>query len=224
MATGSPKRRFGATAEPEVEVEQLDSARVSTLGQGFALEDVALDGSSGFVDVDAGLGTLMNVSLVGVELVGSRLRGVHLRDVVAEALDGSNANWAGAELTRVVFKQCRLTGMELPESELRDVVFSDCKLDYVSFRMAKLTHVTFDGCLFDDTDFSSSTIALSRFADCRIRNCDLSGAKLADVDLRGSELGFRGVRALEGAVITSLQLMDIAGALAQELGIEVTDA
>jgi len=224
MNQEAAERSYGATTEPEIDVEHLASAQVTTLEQGFSVEDVVLDSSSSLRDAEAGSGRFMNVGLTGVSLRASRLRGVRLRDVLAEDLDGSNSDWTGATMTRVVIRRTRLTGMQLPESELEDVLFSQCKLDYVNLRMAKLRRVSFEDCLFDDTDFAGSELDRVDFADCRIRNSELSGAKLSGVDLRSSDIGFRGgVQALRGAVITPLQLMDISAALAHEMGIEVTE-
>ena len=40
-------------------------------------------------------------------------------------------------MTRVIFRECRLTGMQLPEAELHEVAFRRCKLDYANLRMTR---------------------------------------------------------------------------------------
>ena len=60
------------------------------------------------------------------------------------------------------------------------------------------------------------------FADCRLAGADFTGARLADVDLRGADLQIeRGVESLGGAVISPSQLVDLAPAFAAQIGVRV---
>jgi hypothetical protein len=60
------------------------------------------------------------------------------------------------------------------------------------------------------------------FAGTRIGRLELSGSKLEDVDLRGASLADIGtLEGLRGATITLDQLLEIAPALAEGLGIKV---
>jgi uncharacterized protein YjbI with pentapeptide repeats len=88
--------------------------------------------------------------------------------------------------------------------------------------MAKLLQVTFEDCLLDDTDFNGSAIELSRFDRCRIQRCEFTGARMREVDLRGSEIVLRGKPTdLGGAIVSPIQLMDLAEPLARDAGIRV---
>ena len=63
-----------------------------------------------------------------------------------------------------------------------------------------------------------------RFERCRVAVLDVTRAALTRVDLRGAELsGLRGLASLRGATITSGQLLDLAPALAEHLGVTVVD-
>src|SRR5437773_578658 len=63
-----------------------------------------------------------------------------------------------------------------------------------------------------------------RFDRCRLVRADFTGASLARVDLRGSELDPAGdVGALRGAIIDPVQLAALAGHLARAAGIRVED-
>jgi uncharacterized protein YjbI with pentapeptide repeats len=217
-------RPIGMTTDLEVEAQRLDRYVGAGLDGGFAVEDAKLDGSCDLAGVDAGSGRFTNVLLDGAGMAASRLRGVGLREVLARKVDASNADWTGATMAGVVFEECRLTGMQLPEAELREVAFRRCKLDYVNFRMASLSQVTFEGCVLDDTDFAHARLALTRFATCEVRNSDFRAVELSEVDFRGSELAFRGdVRALRGAILSPLQLIDLSRALARAVGIRVEE-
>ena len=212
------------TTDVELEPGRLDRYAGAGLDAGFAIEDVALDASVALAGVEAGSGHFSNVLLDSAEAAASRLRGVRLRDVVARKVDASNADWTGATMSGVVFEDCRLTGMQLAEAQLHEVAFRDCKLDYANVRMAGMTHVTFEDCVLFEADFAHSKLELTRFAACEIRNCEFRGVELSEVDFRGSELVLRGdVRALRGAIVSPLQLAEIAHGLARAAGIRVEE-
>ncbi len=93
-----------------------------------------------------------------------------------------------------------------------------------SFNSARLRDVVFEGCELDEAFLGRGTLRAVRFDDCRLRRADFSGASLARVDLRGSELDPAGdVAGLRGATIDGYQLAGLAGHLARALGIKVDD-
>jgi uncharacterized protein YjbI with pentapeptide repeats len=143
-------------------------------------------------------------------------------DVELDRSDTSNADFAGSRLSRVLFSNCRMTGVALANATLEDVVFRGCKLDLGNLRMAKLLQVTFEDCLLDDTDFNGSAIELSRFDRCKIHRCEFTGTRMREVDLRGSEIVLRGKATdLGGAIVSPMQLMELAEPLAHEARIRV---
>ena len=75
-----------------------------------------------------------------------------------------------------------------------------------------------------DADFGGARMEQVRFPGCELRQVEFMNARLAQVDLRGSELSPRGsATALRGAIVTPLQLMELAPVLAAEAGIRVED-
>jgi uncharacterized protein YjbI with pentapeptide repeats len=85
-----------------------------------------------------------------------------------------------------------------------------------------LLQVTFEDCLLDDADFNGSSIELSRFDRCNIRHCDFRGTRMREVDLRGSEIVLSGKATdLAGAIVSPMQLGEIARPLAEDAGIVV---
>jgi uncharacterized protein YjbI with pentapeptide repeats len=122
------------------------------------------------------------------------------------------------------FIEAVAAGVEAFGSTLRRVSFHGCKLDSVNFRDSGLTDVRFENCLLRGVDFSGATLTRTVFAQSQLRKVNFSKASLAEVDLRGSELDIvAGPDSLRGAIISAGQLTGIARALAESLGIIVTD-
>ena len=117
-----------------------------------------------------------------------------------------------------------LTGSRLRSVALIDVVASGCELSGADWTSARLRRVVFEDCELDEAFLGRGTMRAVRFTGCRLRRADFSGASLARVDLRGSDLEPAGdVSGLRGAIIDGVQLAGIAGHLAGALGIKVDD-
>jgi uncharacterized protein YjbI with pentapeptide repeats len=201
----------------------LESVELDELNARFSLEDVCVCSTS-LARTDAGLGRFERVYLKDVDLGESKLRSVELIDVTAEGIDAANCDWGGARLKRAVFSDARLTGVNLAEAQIEEVSFRGCKLDYANFRHSTIKHVSFEDCVLARADFQGANLDSTRFSGCDLLEADFSKARLERVDLRGSELALAGsVLGLRGAIIEPLQLMELARALAQELGITVED-
>jgi uncharacterized protein YjbI with pentapeptide repeats len=215
---------FGASSEPEISPDHLREIGASCeLAPEFELEDARLAGGS-FAEAEAGSGRLAHAQLSDLDLRGAKFRGIRLVDVIGEAVDASNGDWRGAQMRRVLFSGCRLTGLALGEANLEEVVFRDCKLDYANFRFAELNRVSFEDCLLDEADLQGVRCKSSRFSACQMQGTDLSKAELDGVDLRGSDLRLSGgVGALRGAVVSTAQVIDLAIPLAAAAGITVAD-
>jgi uncharacterized protein YjbI with pentapeptide repeats len=163
--------------------------------------------------------------LRGLDLSEAKFRGLRLIDIEGEDLNAINGDWRGAELNRVRFEGARLTGLDLGEARIQEARFESCKLDYANFRHAVIEHASFEDCILTNADFQGARIYAARFTGCQLGAADFSKAELAHVDFRGSELALSGsVLGLAGATIDSLQLMDLARAIAHELGITVKEA
>jgi uncharacterized protein YjbI with pentapeptide repeats len=93
----------------------------------------------------------------------------------------------------------------LRNTTLRDIAFVNCTLRDVDFAEAKLTNVTFPG----------STISSLHMDKVEIHNVDLRAASELDIN--------SGFDSLKGAKITNSQLLDLAPAFAQALGVIVAD-
>jgi uncharacterized protein YjbI with pentapeptide repeats len=222
----SERRRrleVGVTKAPELDVDQLEAVAVEALVPRFEFEGVRLDDTE-LGGAEAGSGRFEQVLLAGVRLDGAKLRGVRMVDVRGERLGAANGDWSSGSLSQVEIANSRLTGLSLGATELSQVRFRECKLDYANFRHAKLAEVTFEDCVLARADFQGAGLRSTRFDGCRLRGADFTKAELERVDLRGSALEFGGsLLGLRGAIIDSLQLMDISHAIAHELGISVEE-
>ncbi|HEV7938759.1 MAG TPA: pentapeptide repeat-containing protein [Solirubrobacteraceae bacterium] len=216
---------IGAIQVPELASDdELEPVDLDGLAAQFELEDVRVCSTSS-TKLEAGSGRLARAQLVDVDLSESKLRGVELVDVIAERLDAANGDWGGAQLRRTLFNDARLTGLGFAEARIEHVSFKLCKLDYANFRHSEIEHVSFEDCVLTGADFQGAKIKETVFSGCQLLEADFSKSELTRVDMRGSGLALSGsVLGLRGAIIDSLQLMELARTLASELGITVEDA
>ena len=115
-------------------------------------------------------------------------------------------------MRRVVFDGWRLAGLLLADAELTTSSSATASSTLASLNSARLRDVVFEGCELDEAFLGRGTMRAVRFDGCRMLRADFSGASLARVDLRGSELDPAGdVSGLRGAMIDVVQLAGLAG-------------
>ena len=149
-------------------------------------------------------------------------RAASLVDSVVEGADVTTLSAAESGWWNVEVTQSRIGSAELYDAVLRNVHFVRCKLGYLNLRGANLTDVAFTDCVISDLDLLRATATRVSFPGSRISRLELSGSRLEDVDLRGADLADIGtLEGLRGATITLDQLLEIAPALAESLGIKV---
>ena len=224
MSRSRPKpATIGATQAPDLSLSDLEEVDFTVLDAEFELEAVRL-GPVELNGLDAPSGRFEQVRMEDINLDDSRLRGLQLVDVEAERVSAANGNWGGALLRRVVFEQARLTGLDLGEAKIEEAHFKGCKLDYANFRHSTIDYVSFEDCVLANADFQGARLYATRFSGCQLTATDFTKAELEHVDLRGSDLALAGsVLGLRGAIVDSLQLMDLSRPIAHELGITVEE-
>ncbi len=113
--------------------------------------------------------------------------------------------------------------VQLHGAVLERVVVRGGKIDYLNLREARLKDVVFEGCVLAEPDFGGAHLVRVEFRDCVLKRADFSGARMDSVDLRAvAELDIaRGVDRLAGAVISPVQLMELAPAFAAQIGVRV---
>ncbi|MGX1270780.1 pentapeptide repeat-containing protein [Streptomyces phaeoluteigriseus] len=174
---------------------------------------------------DGGGARFMDCELSACVLDGTRLHHARLLDSVLTGIRGVGTNLAESTLRDVELVDARLGGTQLHGAVLERVLVRGGKIDYLNLRQARLRDVVFEGCVLVEPDFGGARLERVEFVDCALRSADFTAATLTDTDLRGAtELGIAGgLDRLSGAVISSVQLLDLAPVLAAELGIRVED-
>jgi uncharacterized protein YjbI with pentapeptide repeats len=177
-----------------------------------------------FQEPHAGGARFVECAFTSVAFEGGRMRRARFTDVWCHTV-----RWVGTDLAESGWMDATvvsgmLAGVQAFGATLRRVTFSHCKLDSVNWRSAALREVRFVDCLLRDVDFGEATLTEVSFPGSTLDGVHLRGARLSKVDLRGAaSLGIAdGVEALRGATIDHGQLLDLAPAFAQALGVTVT--
>lgn len=113
------------------------------------------------------------------------LRHARFSDCIFEQCDLSNARVTGAGFRTVVFKGCKLLGVQFDQCNtfLLAMHFENCRLDLSSFRSLALRGARFTACSLVEADFSGSDLGKASFADS-----DLAGAIFDRTVLEGTDL------------------------------------
>jgi uncharacterized protein YjbI with pentapeptide repeats len=187
-------------------------------------EGVLFDGCV-FEDPDAGGSAFTECALSNLSFDRGRYRRCRFDDVWLHTVrmvgaDFAETNWMDVELAAGI-----LAGTEISGSRMRRVTFRNCKFDSVNARMTHLREVFFVDCLLRDVDFAGATLTDVAFPGSTLERVLLDRATFTRVDLREANgLGIAsGLDAMSGAIINTGQLLDLAPAFAQLLGITVQD-
>src|SRR4051812_20325305 len=113
--------------------------RVGALAHQAVYEEVSLEGA--FVGVRAAGVVFQSSRWRDVDLSGARLASLALRDCAVLGGNLANFDARSASFQRVVFENCRLTGLRLADATLTDVVFKGCRMDLASFGGCRLQRV-----------------------------------------------------------------------------------
>ncbi|WP_244431659.1 pentapeptide repeat-containing protein [Segniliparus rugosus] len=163
--------------------------------------------------------------LVEVNLVGATLAQFRLLDVELVRCDLSGGVWDSASLERVVFRDCRMTGLALSGAALTDVRIEGCGAELMSLRMAKARRLHVESSMLRGADWNEAALAQSRLVHSDLRGASFQRAQLQDVSLHGSKLDdIAGAGSLRGARVSPDQAIMLGGLLLAEAGIEVEDA
>lgn len=149
----------------------------------------------------------------------AELAEVHIRSLDVPVVRASRGRWRDVSL-----EDSRLGSAELFDSTWNSVRFTRCRLGFVNLRGAQLTDVAFVDCTIDELDLGQSTITRFAAPGTQIRALDLTRSTLESVDLRDADIdGLSGLSSLGGAVISPMQLQQLAPLLAEAMGIRVLD-
>ncbi len=150
----------------------------------------------------------------------SRWSDVWMKAVRWIGTDLSGTDWMDVEITSSVF-----AGSAVYDAQLRRVAIRECKADSVNLRGSRLQEVAFVDCQLSHLDFAGATLVDVTFQGCELHGAAFDNAHLKNVDFRHAhELSITsGYASLKGATISTSQLVHLAPALADVLGIAVVD-
>jgi uncharacterized protein YjbI with pentapeptide repeats len=192
------------------------------LGPGALLDGVTLSGDlSGADGIDA---RLIECVVEDADLSGARLGGVRFTDSRLRAVRGTGLDLANSEWLDCTLDSPRLGAVALYGAVWRRVRVIGGKVEFLNARGARLREVVFEDCVLIEPDFGGAEMKDVTFDGCRLVSPDFTQAALSGVGLAGADLiAPQGIPSLRGATISRLQLLDLAPALAAQLGITVTD-
>lgn len=121
--------------------------------------------------------------LRGITMQRATLERFECSNVIVENCDFSNLEWIGGSFHQVLFKQCKLTGINFAESYLRDCQFENCLTEFSSFNTTKLDSTAFIDCRLDNSEFEQVT-----WKNLLFEGCFLSSTVWFDTSLNGLDL------------------------------------
>jgi uncharacterized protein YjbI with pentapeptide repeats len=167
-------------------------------------------------------GEAHGLRVVDARHAGESFQRSRLVDVDLVRCDLSGCDFSESVWQRVRLVDCRASSIDLSQSTLGHVTFEDCRLDDANLRLARLHNVRFRTSMLGAADFIGAQIEDVAFDGCDLAGADFTSARGSAVDLRRARLdGLVGIGALAGATIAFDQLIGLAPALAQALGLHI---
>jgi uncharacterized protein YjbI with pentapeptide repeats len=194
------------------------------LGREGELVELRFDEAE-YEDFDAGNSRIRESAFTGVSFTDGSFDRARLSDAWFHRTRWVSTSMVDSDWLDVTILDSFLAGVQAHGSRLRRVTFQECKIDTLNLRGAAVRDVVFDRCELRELDFDEATLTNVTFPGSALRRVILGKATLKKVDFRGAtELGLvADSQSLQGAVIDSTQLIELAPVLAQALGITVKD-
>src|SRR5262245_24630136 len=223
---GNKQRKLAkrlSIASPELPDEKSPGAPFEgLLGAGEHYADLVLSNQS-LAGQTAARVTIQRARFQSVEMAGANLKYLRLTDTRFDHCDLANMDCSQSTLDRIELLDCRVTGVKLVDSNVKNAAFEDCKIDLAQFRVCGFKDCRFVNCNLREADFYDANLDGAVFSGCDLRGAQMFGASLKGTDFRGSQLAGLQVRVedLQGAIIDSIQLLDLARDLARLIGLQV---
>ncbi|MEO7234690.1 MAG: pentapeptide repeat-containing protein [Lapillicoccus sp.] len=166
----------------------------------------------------------LDCGLEGADLTEARLDDTRWTECRLHRVHGVGTQLVDAALLDCEVTEPRLGALAAYGSTWRRVTLRGGKVDFLNLRGATLREVRFVDCVLVEPDFAGATLTDVTFDGCTLTGAQWSNATLAKVDLCGARLvAPLGLTSLRGATISRLQLLELADAFADQLGIRVAD-
>jgi uncharacterized protein YjbI with pentapeptide repeats len=188
-----------------------------------AYDEMRFTGSA-LVGADAAGARFLDCRFDGADLTEAHLKDTRWTDCRLDRVRGVGTELAEATLQDCEIVEPRLGAIAAYGSSWRRVTARGGKIDYLNLRGARLRDVRFEDCVLLEPDFADATLTDVAFDGCVLTAAQWSKATLSKVDLSGARLvAPQGLTSLRGATISRVQLLELADAFADQLGIRVRD-
>jgi uncharacterized protein YjbI with pentapeptide repeats len=169
---------------------------------------------------------LKDVTLVTGKIGKVRAGDMQVRSVEFAGCELGSPRWTGGKISRTRFSDCQLIGARFEDVTLDHVLFAGCKMDYAMLsRIRAAGPVMFTGCSLREAEFADCHLTGSLFSRCDLTLVSFGPGRYARCDLRDNDLAaVTGVHYLERVMLDRAQLMQLAEALAAELGVTFDDS
>jgi uncharacterized protein YjbI with pentapeptide repeats len=207
-------------SSPEIE-DELTTLDIAKLVPSAYIEGALIERQE-TASIDARNAELEGSRITYVTIPELLMQGVSMKDVFLNSTNLTAAKISDSKLIRVVFKGCRLQGIDFSASELSDIVFEDCNLDLSNFNMAVLQDVMFKNCSLNDASVVSSGQKNVAYENCVIEKIDITETVAQNVNLVGSQVyNITGMQSLKGFMLDMSQVMSLAPEFAIMHGIKI---
>jgi uncharacterized protein YjbI with pentapeptide repeats len=168
--------------------------------------------------------SFLECSLLDARLDDAHLEGSRWSECTWERAQGVGVSLVEASLVETTLDGCRLGAVSAHGGVWRDVMVRGGKVDFLNLRGANLKDVAFVDCVVVELDLSEATVDGMTFEGCTLLEPTFGRGKYAGLDLSEAQLRApHGLAGLRGATLSRPQVIDLADALAAELGITVSD-
>ena len=118
----------------------------------------------------------------------------------------------------------RAVGLGLSLDLAADLYAAQTRFDYAGIHLERIRgQVVFSDCSFREARLGGDLSGVV-FRNCDLTDAEFTATAAKDTDLRSSRLaGARGLHSLRGAMIDVEQMVAVAGQLAAEAGLRVSD-
>ncbi len=174
-------------------------------------------------DVDVGNTRFLECAFTDTVIAGGSFRRTRLSELWMRRIRLLDLDFGESVWDDLTLLDSSLAALQLYATKMHRVIFQGCKLNSLNFRDAELLDVEFVNCRLQEIDFAGATLKKVRFPGCEIESMQLNGATLSSVDLsQAHDVQLTAdARSLKGAIINEGQLLTMAPAFADALGITV---
>jgi uncharacterized protein YjbI with pentapeptide repeats len=153
----------------------------------------------------------------GLSLRRARLIDCFLVDLHGASFDAADSVWRDCQMNGG-----RVGALALAGTSWTSVRVSGARFGFLNLAEARIGDSLLEACVVGSLDLRAAQVRSLALADCAVEELNVTEAALSRLDLSGARLkGLVGVENLKGAIISQQQLLDLAPALAAQIGIVV---